>query len=119
MMWLMASHYSLTVGSLPQGSQPTPTHSALTSRSPVITATEVWTRASGAAARWLTDFFSDFDSIDAIAIQSNGKIVAAGSATVGQVTQVDFALARYNSDGSLDAGFGSGGKVTTDFFNRS
>src|SRR5262249_44499735 len=27
----------------------------------------------------------------------------------------DFALARYNSDGGLDTGFGSGGKVTTDF----
>ena len=30
-------------------------------------------------------------------------------------TFVDFALARYNSNGSLDAGFGSGGKVTTHF----
>ena len=27
----------------------------------------------------------------------------------------DFALARYNTNGSLDATFGTGGKVTTDF----
>jgi uncharacterized delta-60 repeat protein len=71
----------------------------------------------GSGGKVTTDFFSDFDSIDAIAIQVNGKIIAAGSARVGLATQADFALARYNNDGSLDAGFGSGGKVTTDFFN--
>jgi len=31
----------------------------------------------------------------------------------------DFALARYLPDGSLDAGFGGDGKVTTDFFGAS
>jgi uncharacterized delta-60 repeat protein len=47
--------------------------------------------------------------VHAIALQSDGKIVAAGAAGG------DFALARYNSDGSLDTGFGTGGQVTTDF----
>src|SRR5262249_41502767 len=47
-----------------------------------------------------------------VALEPDGKIVVAGSTTSNQR---DFALARYNRDGSLDASFGSGGKVTTDF----
>ena len=46
-----------------------------------------------------------------IAIQSDGKIVVAGSAYNG--SNNDFALVRYNADGSLDTSFGTGGKVTT------
>src|SRR5262249_19040094 len=42
-----------------------------------------------------------------------GKIVVAG--TTRSYRGEDFALARYNANGSLDASFGSGGKVTTDF----
>src|SRR5262249_6143539 len=34
-------------------------------------------------------------------------------------TSFDFALARYNADGTLDAAFGTGGKTTTDFFGNS
>jgi uncharacterized delta-60 repeat protein len=50
--------------------------------------------------------------INAIALQPDGKIVAAGYTLTGGVYQ--FALARYNSDGSLDAsGFGTSGIVTT------
>lgn len=45
----------------------------------------------------------------AVVIQPDGKIVAGG--TSGGV----FALARYNTNGSLDAAFGTGGRVTTDF----
>ncbi len=52
-----------------------------------------------------------------IALQSDGKIVAVGT-TFNFSTQTDFALARYNSDGSLDMTFGSGGKVVTDLFNQ-
>jgi uncharacterized delta-60 repeat protein len=48
----------------------------------------------------------------ASALQSDGKIVAAGYAYLG--TNIDFALARYNTDGSLDATFNNNGKVTTD-----
>jgi uncharacterized delta-60 repeat protein len=54
------------------------------------------------------------NGINDIVIQSDGKIVAAGS--VG-VELPDFALARFNTDGSLDTSFGSGGLVVTDFFN--
>ncbi len=49
----------------------------------------------------------------AIGIQSDGKIVVAGSAYMGTTNNNDFAVVRYNTDGSLDTSFGSGGKVTT------
>lgn len=54
-----------------------------------------------------------------LALQTNVVIVAAG--TAGQVdsssfvTQADFALARYTSNGTLDATFGSNGETTTAF----
>ncbi len=47
----------------------------------------------------------------ALGIQSDGKIVVAGYSYNG--TKYDFALVRYNTNGSLDAGFGIGGTVTT------
>jgi uncharacterized delta-60 repeat protein len=53
---------------------------------------------------------------DALVLQPNGKIIAAGGA-VGDIagTRGEFALARYLPDGSLDTGFGSGGEITTSF----
>ena len=61
-----------------------------------------------------TDYFGGNDFVDDIAIQSNGKIVVAGSARSTD-TFDDFALARYNTDGSLDTSFDGDGKVNTDF----
>ena len=53
-----------------------------------------------------------------VAVQPDGKIVWAGSTTTqipgGDIT--DFAIARFNANGTLDAGFGNGGQVTTEFF---
>src|SRR5216683_4118197 len=46
----------------------------------------------------------------ATAIQPDGKIVVAGTGYNNTAVQ-DLLLARYNLDGSLDSGFGSGGKV--------
>lgn len=51
------------------------------------------------------------DVANAMAIQSNGKIVVAGRAA--NATDDDFAIARYNSSGSFDNSFGSSGRVTT------
>ncbi len=54
----------------------------------------------------------------AIAIQpADGDIVVGGQTLAGRYPDYvgDFALARYKPDGSLDTGFGSGGKVLTDF----
>jgi uncharacterized delta-60 repeat protein len=55
-----------------------------------------------------------YATINQITLQANGKIVAAGVADNGGGTL--FALARYNTDGSVDTGFGpnSDGTVTTD-----
>jgi len=46
-----------------------------------------------------------------VAIQSDDKIVVAGYAHIGSTD--DFAVVRYNSDGTIDTGFGTNGKVTT------
>jgi uncharacterized delta-60 repeat protein len=59
-----------------------------------------------------------FDIAYAEAIQADGKIVAAGTSNQGPpgtTGPYDFAMVRYNSDGSLDTSFGSGGKVLTAF----
>jgi uncharacterized delta-60 repeat protein len=45
-------------------------------------------------------------------VQSDGKIVVAGPAFLATK---QFAVARFNADGSLDTSFGSGGKITTNF----
>ncbi|ARN22754.1 hypothetical protein [Piscinibacter gummiphilus] len=54
------------------------------------------------------------DEAQAVAVQPDGKILVAGSSDQG-ATGYDFALARYNTDGSLDTTFGNGGRVTTSF----
>lgn len=55
------------------------------------------------------------DRAHAIALQPDGKIVAAGSSVVTNGDQVgeDFSAARYQPDGSLDTSFHGDGKVTT------
>jgi uncharacterized delta-60 repeat protein len=59
-----------------------------------------------------TDFYPNkSDKIFALAIQTDGKIVAVGS--TGQSS--DFAVARYNADGTLDYSFDQDGKTTTTF----
>jgi uncharacterized delta-60 repeat protein len=59
---------------------------------------------------------SSYNGAYAVALQSDGKMVAAGY--TGEGVDDDFALARYNTDGSLDGTFGTGGAITTDFGNR-
>lgn len=63
-----------------------------------------------------TTDFGDSDGPDAaysVAIQTDGKIVAAG-ARGDTGFEADFALARYTSDGSLDPSFSGEGMVTMD-----
>src|SRR5436190_3170372 len=57
----------------------------------------------------LSDFGSTIDAASDVIVQPDGKLVVDGTSSR------DFAVARYNSDGSLDPSFGSGGLVTTDF----
>ncbi|WP_238254220.1 beta strand repeat-containing protein, partial [Methylobacterium bullatum] len=47
-----------------------------------------------------------------VTVQADGKIVVAGSG-LGSGTSTDFAVVRYTADGSLDTGFGTGGKILT------
>ena len=55
----------------------------------------------------------EFDErLISLAVQRDGKIVAAGFVLTGPDSQ-DSALARYNTDGTLDHSFGDGGKVVT------
>ncbi len=65
----------------------------------------------GNGGKVVTPIGSDNDYSFGAAIQSDGKIVLAGESFNG--TNRDFALARYNTDGSLDTSFGSGGKAVT------
>ncbi len=70
----------------------------------------------GNGGKVVTEFTGLRSEVHAVAIQpSDGKIVVAGYA--GSTTDIDFALARYNTDGSLDTGFGSSGVTTTPFFS--
>ena len=72
------------------------------------------TTFGGGAGQVVTDFGAgSLDLGTFVAVQGDGKIVVAGYANSGSV--YDFALARYDADGSLDTSFGGDGKVTTDF----
>ena len=67
-----------------------------------------------------TPIFSLDAAAAAVAVQGNGKIVAAGLAGSLAADVWDVALLRYNADGSLDTTFGGGdGIVTTDIGSSS
>jgi uncharacterized delta-60 repeat protein len=63
----------------------------------------------GEDGRVITSFGQFGDQAYAVALQADGKILAAGSASNG--VDFDIAIARYNEDGSLDTSFGKEGKV--------
>lgn len=71
----------------------------------------------GGDGKVTTNFTSGEDDAFGVGIQSDGKIVAAGLAGFG-VSNPKFALARYNTDGSLDTSFSGDGKLTTDFTRK-
>lgn len=62
-----------------------------------------------------TDFGGHGHVADAVAVQPDGKVVVGGYAAGASGFHSDFALARYNPDGTLDSSFGAGGKTKTDF----
>ncbi len=63
----------------------------------------------------VTPVGSNDDAIRALAIQADGKIIAAGYSSNG--IDNDLALVRYHSDGSIDLDFGQDGIVTTSAWN--
>jgi len=72
-------------------------------------------KSFGKSGMVVTEFSNSQSVAHAIAIQGDGKIVAAGGIGNNAVAVAGFALVRYNTDGSLDASFGVGGKLTTQF----
>jgi uncharacterized delta-60 repeat protein len=64
----------------------------------------------------ITDFVGKNDVIFSVKAQDDGKIIACGWSLQAEPDYYDFALVRYNSDGSLDPTFGVNGKVTTDVY---
>jgi uncharacterized delta-60 repeat protein len=64
----------------------------------------------GLAGKVVTDLGSSYDEANAVVVQTDGKIVAAGISDDGGRT---FAVARYNPDGTLDVSFGGTGVVRT------
>ncbi len=68
---------------------------------------------------WLVTQFTDdsdiMDRAEAIDVQTDGKILVAGYAFAGLFGKSQTALARFNSDGTLDGTFGVGGKQIADF----
>jgi uncharacterized delta-60 repeat protein len=69
----------------------------------------------GSAGVVTVDFNGANDRANAIAIQSDGKVILGGFATAAGSSLEQFALVRLNPDGKLDSSFGSGGKATTFF----
>lgn len=61
----------------------------------------------------VTTAFGAYAESRGMALQADGKILVTGYA--GTYPQYDIALVRYTDTGALDANFGSGGKVLTDF----
>src|SRR4029450_4467005 len=64
--------------------------------------------ASFGGAGLVSTDFGGGEGGSGVAVQADGRIVVAGSG------DGDFAVARYNADGSLDTSFSGDGKQTTD-----
>ncbi len=64
--------------------------------------------------RLTTDFVFEKDRGNALLVQPDGKIVAAGHSNTNDLLEpAALALAQYRTDGSLDNDFGNGGQVLT------
>ncbi len=66
-----------------------------------------------------TDFANDQDNAMAAALQTDGKLLAAGEVHIPPATSNDVGVARYLPDGTLDNSFGSGGLVSLDVDGNS
>jgi uncharacterized delta-60 repeat protein len=73
----------------------------------------------GGDGKVTTDFRGGGDEANAVAIDSQGRIVAAGGAQGPTPTRGTEALARYRPNGALDPSFGGDGRVTTQIGHRA
>lgn len=70
----------------------------------------------GIGGKVTTDFSSvNSESVRALTIQSDGKIIVVGESYNNTSFATQVAVARYNTDGSLDTTFAISGKYTLDF----
>lgn len=68
----------------------------------------------------ITSFGPNSDAANDLIVQPDNKIIAVGETAVGQtLNDLDIAVARYNTDGSLDTTFGNNGKTVTRIGNGS
>lgn len=72
----------------------------------------------GTGGTLVTQVGAGFDEANAMAIQTDGKIVAAGLSWNAAGLVNDIALVRYDSFGSIDTTFGTNGIVLTDIEDR-
>ena len=72
----------------------------------------------GTAGKVQTPFAGDESFAQSIAVQTDAKILLGGY-TVNIPHAKDFALIRYNANGSIDTGFGTNGKVVTTISDNS
>ena len=91
---------------------------ALVSAVPAMAAPGELDPSFGAGGTVVTDFPDSYSGARAVAVRPGGGIVAAGFAHGNDSIVSDFALAQYKASGALDPGFGSGGRVRTDFGGR-
>jgi uncharacterized delta-60 repeat protein len=82
-----------------------------------FTADGVLDNAFGSAGLVTIDFDggSGGDQANGIALQSDGKIIVAGTTHGAAAQSADFAVARLTADGTLDETFGGAGKATIEF----
>jgi uncharacterized delta-60 repeat protein len=72
--------------------------------------------ADGSLDTTFTSTRTRSDSISKLVIQPDGKILASATHASGAPSYVgEFAVERFNADGTLDTTFGNGGSVITDF----
>lgn len=62
-----------------------------------------------------TAFTNFINTPHSIALQRDGKIIVVGEASSANGELSEFAIARFNPDGSPDTGFGNGGQIVTNF----
>lgn len=74
-------------------------------------------KSFGNAGKLAGDYAQGYTSFNAIAVQKDGKVIAAGQTWNGK--NYDFAVARFNTSGSIDKTFDIDGKRLTDFAGKN
>src|SRR5262249_25940938 len=71
--------------------------------------------------RFLVDFGAQSARGRGVALPGDGTVIVAGEATLGlnNFDSADVVVAKFNSDGTPDASFGSGGQTHTHFANAT